>query len=49
MLRTQKIPVARVTPLAPPEFLRAELPAADADYEVALRARQRNSCFKARR
>src|SRR5262245_63819538 len=40
MLRTQNIRVARVAPLTPPEVLRAELPAGDAEYEVVLRARE---------
>src|SRR5262249_1821432 len=40
MLRTQNIRVARVAPLTPPEALRAELPAGDAEYEVVLSARE---------
>ena len=40
MLKTQNIRVARVERLTPPETLRAELPAGDADYAVVLRARE---------
>src|SRR6516225_1721961 len=40
MLKTQNIRVARVEQLTPPEALRAELPAGDAEYAVVLRARE---------
>jgi 3-deoxy-7-phosphoheptulonate synthase len=40
MLKTQNIRVARVEQLTPPEALRAELPAGDADYAVILRSRE---------
>ncbi len=39
MVRTQNIRVARVEPLIPPRALREELPAADDDYQVVVRAR----------
>jgi len=40
MLRTQNIRVARVEPLIPPNRLRGELPATDADYAVVVQARE---------